>query len=554
MGGDTAPASNDGKDRGVEFRYYDGSAKIGFFGYDRSSSQYVFLADSTNTGEVHAGTDAGLRAGSLNLTAAGTALDVDNNANIDGTLTVDGQITSNLSTGTAPFAVSSTTKVSNLNVDLLDGMTTASANTNSTVVNRDGSGNFAAGTITAALTGNASTATTLETARTITVDGVVDGNVSFNGSADVTITTTYADADITALAAMSGTGFVVRTAANTYAQRTISATASSGVTITNGDGVAGNTTINVLSAATNAANNLVLRDGSGDFAANIITAALVGNVTGNVTGDVTGNADTATALETARNIGGVAFDGSANINLPGVNAAGNQDTSGNAAAATALATSRTIGGTSFDGTADITPASATQAANLNNHDTADLAEGTNLYYTEARVQAKLDNAYEQLRSMLNNLATATTLTLNLSADPTPGDVTVLNSGSLSGGTGYVSATAVATTGGSGTGLTVDITAVAGAVTAVTINAAGGNYVEGETVTITGGGANATIAILTVKEMEVGQTLTGATSGTTGVITALGSTSVTVDNVDGFFKKTEVVSAGNVNNLTVSSFA
>ena len=554
MGGDTAPASNDGKDRGVEFRYYDGSAKIGFFGYDRSSSQYVFLTDSTNTGEVHSGTDAGIKAGSLNLTAAGTALDVDNNANIDGTLTVDGQITSNLATGTAPLSIASTTKVSNLNVDLLDGMTTASANTNSTVVNRDGSGNFAAGTITAALTGNASTATTLETARTITVDGVVDGNVSFNGSADVTITTTYADADITALAAMSGTGFVVRTAANTYAQRTISATASSGVTITNGDGVAGNTTINVLSAATNAANNLVLRDASGDFAANIITAALVGNVTGNLTGDVTGNADTATALATARNIGGVSFDGSASINLPGVNAGGNQDTSGNAATATALATARTIGGTSFDGTVDITPGSATQAANLNNHDTADLSEGTNLYYTEARVQAKLDNAYEQLRSMLNNLATATTLTLNLSADPTPGDVTVLNSGSLSGGTGYVSATAVATTGGSGTGLTVDITAVAGAVTAVTINAAGGNYVEGETITISGGGANATIAILTVKEMEVGQTLTGATSGTTGVITALGSTSVTVDNVDGFFKKTEVVAAGNVNNLTVSSFA
>ena len=554
LGGDTAPGSNDGKDRGVEFRYYDGSAKIGFFGYDRSSSQYVFLTDSTNTGEVHSGTDAGIKAGSLNLTAAGTALDVDNNANIDGTLTVDGQITSNLATGTAPLSIASTTKVSNLNVDLLDGMTTASANTNSTVVNRDGSGNFAAGTITAALTGNASTATTLETARTITVDGVVDGNVSFNGSADVTITTTYADADITALAAMSGTGFVVRTAANTYAQRTISATASSGVTITNGDGVAGNTTINVLSAATNAANNLVLRDASGDFAANIITAALVGNVTGNLTGDVTGNADTATALATARNIGGVSFDGSASINLPGVNAGGNQDTSGNAATATALATARTIGGTSFDGTVDITPGSATQAANLNNHDTADLSEGTNLYYTEARVQAKLDNAYEQLRSMLNNLATATTLTLNLSADPTPGDVTVLNSGSLSGGTGYVSATAVATTGGSGTGLTVDITAVAGAVTAVTINAAGGNYVEGETITISGGGANATIAILTVKEMEVGQTLTGATSGTTGVITALGSTSVTVDNVDGFFKKTEVVAAGNVNNLTVSSFA
>ena len=47
--------------------------------------------------------------------------------------------------------------------------------------------------------------------------------------------------------------------------------------------------------------------------------------------DTTGNADTATALETARNIGGVSFDGSANINLPGVNEAGNQNTSGTAA-------------------------------------------------------------------------------------------------------------------------------------------------------------------------------------------------------------------------------
>lgn len=36
----------------------------------------------------------------------------------------------------------------------------------------------------------------------------------------------------------------------------------------------------------------------------------------------------ADVLSTARTIGGVSFDGSANINLPGVNTAGNQDTSG----------------------------------------------------------------------------------------------------------------------------------------------------------------------------------------------------------------------------------
>ena len=60
----------------------------------------------------------------------------------------------------------------------------------------------------------------------------------------------------------------------------------------------------------------------------IVTAS---RFTGPLTGDVTGNADTATTLETARTIGGVSFNGSAAINLPGVNEAGNQNTSGTAA-------------------------------------------------------------------------------------------------------------------------------------------------------------------------------------------------------------------------------
>ena len=80
------------------------------------------------------------------------------------------------------------------------------------------------------------------------------------------------------------------------------------------------------------------------------------NTSGNQ--DTSGNSATATALETARNIGGVSFDGTANINLPGVNTSGDQDTSGNAATATALATGRTINGTSFDGTANITVTAA----------------------------------------------------------------------------------------------------------------------------------------------------------------------------------------------------
>ena len=73
------------------------------------------------------------------------------------------------------------------------------ANTNSTVVARDASGNFSAGTITAALSGNASTATTLQTARTI-------NGVSFNGSANITITAASPQA-LTIGTGLSGTSY-----------------------------------------------------------------------------------------------------------------------------------------------------------------------------------------------------------------------------------------------------------------------------------------------------------------------------------------------------------
>lgn len=54
-----------------------------------------------------------------------------------------------------------------------------SLNTTNTIVRRDGSGNFSSGTITANLSGNATTASTLQTSRTI-------NGASFNGSANIT--------------------------------------------------------------------------------------------------------------------------------------------------------------------------------------------------------------------------------------------------------------------------------------------------------------------------------------------------------------------------------
>ena len=56
LAGDTAPASNDGLDKGIEFRWHTGSAaKLGFFGYDVSDSRFKFIQDATDTSGVYSG-------------------------------------------------------------------------------------------------------------------------------------------------------------------------------------------------------------------------------------------------------------------------------------------------------------------------------------------------------------------------------------------------------------------------------------------------------------------------------------------------------------------
>jgi len=76
----------------------------------------------------------------------------------------------------------------------------SSANVANSVVARDASGNFSAGTITASLSGNASTAATLQTSRTIAISGDVTGSAtSFNGGTNISIS-----AGITAGSVVSG--------------------------------------------------------------------------------------------------------------------------------------------------------------------------------------------------------------------------------------------------------------------------------------------------------------------------------------------------------------
>lgn len=114
-------------------------------------------------------------------------------------------------------------------------------------------------------------------------------------------------------------------------------------------------------------------------------ASLSGSYTVDITGNASGNAGTATKLQTARLIGGVSFDGTANINLPGVNAAGNQNTTGSAAK---LTTPRLINGTSFDGSVDVTTANWGTARTLTIGSTGKSVNGSaNVAWTLAEIGA-----------------------------------------------------------------------------------------------------------------------------------------------------------------------
>ena len=104
------------------------------------------------------------------------------------------------------------------------------ANTANKVVARDAGGNFAAGTITAALSGNATTATTLQTARTIGLSGGATGTAtSFDGGANITIQVTALDANTIS----SGTLSVDRLGSDTIADAKLTTTGAAAGTYAN---------------------------------------------------------------------------------------------------------------------------------------------------------------------------------------------------------------------------------------------------------------------------------------------------------------------------------
>ena len=213
------------------------------------------------------------------------------------------------------------------------------------------------GNVTGNVTGNASTATALATGRTIGMTGDVTWtSASFDGSGNVTGTAAIGtgvivNADVNTSAAIDATKIHDGTVSNTEfgylnnvssnIQTQLDAKASSSyvpTAITVADESSDTTCFPLF--ATAATGDLGPKTASGltfNSSTDVLSGTFSGNITGNVTGNVsgtsgstTGNAATATALQTARNIGGVSFDGTANIDLPGVNATGTQNTSGQA--------------------------------------------------------------------------------------------------------------------------------------------------------------------------------------------------------------------------------
>lgn len=155
-------------------------------------------------------------------------------ANFTGIITCQ-SINLSVPTGSSPLQVSSTTKVTNLNADLLDGFDTSSSNTASTVVVRDGSGNFAANIITAN-----------------ELRSPLQYSIGVSGALTIT----------------NGTAF------NNSESKTINLNASS----------------------TNTANFVVQRDASGNFSAGTITASLNGNAnTATTATNVSGGSVSATS-------------------------------------------------------------------------------------------------------------------------------------------------------------------------------------------------------------------------------------------------------------------
>ena len=242
--------------------------------------------------------------------------------------------------------------------DIVGGMVTGNTETGITVTYEDGDGtlDFVVGTLNQDTTGNAATATALETARTI-------NGTSFDGTANITITAAGSTLSDTVTVAKGGTGATSLTDGGVLLGSGTDAITATAV-LGNGQLLIGDNSTDPAVATLTEGSNVTITNGAGTItiaAADTNTQLSTEEVQDIVGGMVTGNTETGISVTYE--------DGDGTLDF--VVGTLNQDTTGNAATATALETARTINGTSFDGTANIT----VTAAGSTLSDTVTVAKG-----------------------------------------------------------------------------------------------------------------------------------------------------------------------------------
>jgi hypothetical protein len=333
---------------------------------------------------------------------AATTIDINGAVDISGALTLAGTTLAETISDTVGAMVTSNTE---------SGITVAYDDADNTL-------DFTVGTLNQNTTGNAATATILATARTI-------GGTSFDGSANIAVALSDTTTALATARTIGGTSF--DGTANIAVALSATATALATARTIHGVSFDGTANIDLSEVISDTVGAMVTSNTeSGITVAYDDADNTLDFTVGTLNQSTTGNAATATALETARTIGGTSFDGTANI---AVNLA---------ATATALATARTIAGQSFDGSANITIAST----DLSNTSNITLNDGTQTLTNKTLTSPKINE---------DVAVTSTATELNLLDGSTAG--TIANSkaviysaaGQVNGTTLAIAGTAITST-------------------------------------------------------------------------------------------------------------
>ena len=296
-----------------------------------------------------------------------------------------GNVTATLPVTTGTLAITSEIPTTEEIQDIVGAMTTSNTETNITVTYQD-----ADGTLDFVVDAAQPNITSLGTLTSLTVDDVFINGAQIGHTGDTDLIT-LSSGVVTVAGELDATSLDISGDADIDGTLEADAITIGGVTLaetisdTVGAMVTSNTESGITVAYDDADNTLDFTVGTlnqdttglAGTATALATARTIGGTSFDGTANIAvGLAATATTLATARTIGGVSFNGSANIDLPGVNSAGNQNTTGTAATVTTAAqTNITSLGTLTTLTVDNVIINGTTIGHTDDTDLMTLADG-----------------------------------------------------------------------------------------------------------------------------------------------------------------------------------